>query len=109
VLSVHRGLEWSWRPKLTVARARRHSRAQDLAVVARAAREGGGDRYPSWHEAVEGLEWSGIAEGRRGGEGARTVGRRGDGARRTEVRGGGERPAWCGEAEMVVAFIGSRW
>jgi hypothetical protein len=34
-------------------------------VATRGAREGDGDPYPGWHEAVEGLGWSGIGEGRR--------------------------------------------
>jgi hypothetical protein len=32
-------------------------------VVARGAREGDGDPYPGWHEAVEGLRWRGLDEG----------------------------------------------
>jgi hypothetical protein len=64
-LSVHRGSEWIWRPKLTRARAHRRSRVRDLAVVAWGAREGDGDPYPGWHEAVEGRKRQGVDEGRR--------------------------------------------
>jgi hypothetical protein len=38
--------------------------ARDLTVTVWGAREGDGDRYPGWHEAAEGLRWSGIGEGR---------------------------------------------
>jgi hypothetical protein len=33
-------------------------------VAAQGAREGDGDPYPNWHEAVEGLGWLGVDEGR---------------------------------------------
>jgi hypothetical protein len=33
-------------------------------VVARGAREGDGDPYPSWHEVAEGLGRLGVSEGR---------------------------------------------
>jgi hypothetical protein len=46
-------------------RARRHSRAQDLAVVAWGARVEDGGPYPEWREWVEGLERPGVGEGRR--------------------------------------------
>jgi hypothetical protein len=62
--SVHRGPEWRWWPKLIGARAHRRSRARDLAVVARGAREGDRNPYPGWHEVAEGLEWLGVGVGR---------------------------------------------
>jgi hypothetical protein len=34
-------------------------------MTTREVREGDGDPYPSWHEAVEGLGRPGIDEGRR--------------------------------------------
>jgi hypothetical protein len=39
--------------------AHRHSRARDLAAMAREARGGDGDLYPDWHEMAEGLGWPG--------------------------------------------------
>jgi hypothetical protein len=33
-------------------------------VTVRGAREGDGGPYPGWHEAVEGLGWPGVSEGR---------------------------------------------
>jgi hypothetical protein len=34
-------------------------------MAVRGTREGDRDPYPGWHEAAEGLEWSGISERRR--------------------------------------------
>jgi hypothetical protein len=45
------------------AKARRRSRARDLAMVPWGAREGDGDPYPDWHEAAEGLRRPGVGEG----------------------------------------------
>jgi hypothetical protein len=53
------------RPKLAGARAHRHSRVRDLAVMVRGAREGDGDPYLGWHVAAEGLGRPGIGEGTR--------------------------------------------
>jgi hypothetical protein len=58
-------LDPPWTRAEVVAKAHRCSRARDLAVVARGAREGDGNPYPGWHEATEGLDWSGVGEERR--------------------------------------------
>jgi hypothetical protein len=61
---VHGGPADGARPELAGVRARRRSRAGDLAVVAWGARGEDGDPYPGWCEWVEGLERPGIGEGR---------------------------------------------
>jgi hypothetical protein len=64
VLSVHHGPAGRAWPKLAGGGVRWPSRTQDLAVAVWGARGVNGDRYPGWHELVEGLGRPGIIEGR---------------------------------------------
>jgi hypothetical protein len=61
---VHGGPVDGARPELAGVRARRRSRARDLAMAAWGARGEDEDPYLGWREWVEGLGRPGIGEGR---------------------------------------------